>query len=108
MIDIAKLIEAHRHDLRELGEYNAYKLLAERIEALRNETLYEAAKVCDQRAEARAELPQGKDWMSAAYVTVGNEIRRMARPTKRPCIGSRLNQRTCELGTYGCEVVHNP
>jgi hypothetical protein len=81
MIDISKLIEAHRHDLRELGEFNAYKLLAERIEALRNETLYEAAAVCDRRAEARADLPQGKDWMSVEHVTAGNEIRRLARPT---------------------------
>ena len=42
MIDIAKLIEAHRHDLRELGElgeHNAYKLLAERVEAVRQEAL---------------------------------------------------------------------
>jgi hypothetical protein len=82
VIDIAKLIEAHRHDLRELGEFSAYKLLVERLEALRNETLYEAAAVCDRRAEARAELPQGKDWMSVEHVTTGNEIRKMAKPTR--------------------------
>jgi hypothetical protein len=37
MIDIDKLIEAHRRDLRELGEFNAYRLLAERIAAVQAE-----------------------------------------------------------------------
>ena len=36
-IDIPALIEAHRADLRELGEFNAYKLLEKRIEAVRQE-----------------------------------------------------------------------
>lgn len=39
MIDIPALIEAHRADLRELGEFNAYRLLAGRIEAVRQEAL---------------------------------------------------------------------
>ena len=39
MIDIPALIEAHRADLREQGEHNAYKLLAERVEAVRQEAL---------------------------------------------------------------------
>jgi hypothetical protein len=37
VIDIDKLIAAHRADLRELGEFNAYKLLAKRIEEVRAE-----------------------------------------------------------------------
>ncbi|HXB28075.1 MAG TPA: hypothetical protein VNV25_25320 [Gemmatimonadaceae bacterium] len=37
MIDIDKLIAAHRADLQELGEFNAYELLKRRIEAVRTE-----------------------------------------------------------------------
>jgi hypothetical protein len=35
----------------------------------------QASDLLDRRADARASLPQGKDWMSVEFVTAANEIR---------------------------------